>query len=88
MAHIIDINELCAYACEGELEGNIGMKRFKRPTIGLMSGWGTASNLWYSNLSSGPMLMYAPLFSVVSQYLGAEKTISGSANMDGGVSNL
>ena len=43
-------------------------------TIGLISGCGTASNLWKSSLSSGPMLMYAPLFSVLSQYLGAEKT--------------
>lgn len=45
-------------------------------TIGLMLGCGTASNLWKSSLSSGPMLIYAPLFSVLSQYLGAEKTVT------------
>lgn len=43
--------------------------------MGLMSGCGTALNLWKSSLRSGPMLMYAPLFSVASQYRGAEKTI-------------
>lgn len=42
--------------------------------MGLISGCGTASNLWKSSLRSEPMLIYAPLFSVLSQYLGAEKT--------------
>jgi hypothetical protein len=44
-------------------------------TIGLISGCGTASNLWYCSFRSGPTLIYAPLFSVVSQYFGAEKTV-------------
>src|ERR1700760_3903252 len=44
-------------------------------TMAGTSGCGTASNLWYSSLYSGPMLIYAPLFSVESQYRGAEKTV-------------
>jgi hypothetical protein len=43
-------------------------------TIAGTLGCGTASNLWKSSLYSGPMLIYAPLFSVLSQYRGAEKT--------------
>lgn len=71
---IEDIMELCAYACKRLVSLEMTDTLGERYTIGLMSGCGTASNLWNSNLSSGPMLMYAPLFSVLSQYLGAEKT--------------
>lgn len=70
--YIMDWREFWAYAC------HVSVHRFSstcvKLTIGLISGCGTASNLWKSSLSSGPMLMYAPLFSVLSQYLGAEKT--------------
>ena len=62
------------------LKGDLLVTRYARVengsfTIGLMSGCGTASNLWKSSFNSGPILMYAPLFSVLSQYFGAENTI-------------
>src|SRR5947207_1249941 len=75
--HIIDINEFCAYACGGNvlLAATLDVGIIFSHTIGLISGCGTASNLWYCSFRSGPILIYAPLFSVVSQYFGAEKTV-------------
>jgi hypothetical protein len=42
-------------------------KPFDAYAMGLMSGWGTASNFVYLSLYSGPILMKAPLLLVLSQ---------------------
>lgn len=78
---IEDMREFCAYACRRLVSVEVVDMEDKNYTIGLMSGCGTASNLWKSSKSSGPMLMYAPLFSVLSQYLGAEKTDAEISNI-------
>jgi len=59
---------------QGQHNQLVNQDEFVGHTMAGTSGCGTASNLLNWSFRSGSMLMYAPLFSVESQYLGAEKT--------------